>query len=136
MVVLTVELRGMGIVQHIGDVVANLSSGLPWEPPRFWVLLGRHRISGESREGGVPVLTGELGGTDIIRTIGDMAAHLSSGLPQVPHPPLPLSGSRRRTAILRCRSVGCHSGWLVVVVRKLVTLCHGVCICKGRHMLQ
>ena len=94
------------------------------------------------------MLTGELGGTGIIRTVGDVAAHPSSGLPQVPRPPLPLSGSRRRTAILHRRSVGCRrycsavgvvgcrSGWLVVVVRKLVTPRHGVCICKGRHMLQ
>ena len=34
----------------------------------------------------MPVLTGELGGTGIVRTIGDVAAHLLSGLLQVPPP--------------------------------------------------
>ena len=65
-VVLTVELRGTGIVQHVGDVVANPSSGLPQGPPQFQVLRGHYRVSGESREGWVPVLTGELGGTGIV----------------------------------------------------------------------
>ena len=65
-VVLTVELQGMGVIQRIGDVVANPSSGLLQGPPRFQALRGHHCISGELREGGVPVLTGELGGTGII----------------------------------------------------------------------
>ena len=50
-VVLTVELRGTGIVQRIGDVAANPSSGLPRGPPQFRALLGRHRVNGELREG-------------------------------------------------------------------------------------
>ena len=63
---LTMELWGTGIVQHIGDVVANLLSGLPRGPPRFQALRGCHHVSGELRKGGVPVLTGELGGTGIV----------------------------------------------------------------------
>ena len=35
-------------------------------PPQFRVLLGHHHVSGESREGGVPVLTGDLGGMGIV----------------------------------------------------------------------
>ena len=87
-VVLTVELRGMGVIQHVDDMAANPSSGLPREPPQFRVLLGHHCVSGESREGGVPVLTGELGGTGIVRAVSDVAAHPSSGLPRVPPPPV------------------------------------------------
>ena len=138
MVVLTVELRGMGIVQHVGDVAANPSSGLPQGPPRFQALLGHHHVNGESREGEVLVLTSELGGMGIVQTVSDVAAHPSSGLPRVPP-----SGSRHCAAILRhrlvgCRQchsavgvVGCRSGWLVVVVRKLVMPHHAVCICKN-----
>ena len=131
-VVLTMELWGTGVVQCVGDVAANPSSGLLRGPPRFRALLGHHHVSGESREGGVPVLTGEPGGMGIIRTVSDVAAHPSSGLPRVP--PLRFQASRGRppSSFSGVPSVwwGCHSGWLVVVVRKLVTARHAVWLCK------
>ena len=89
--VLTMELQGMGIIQRVGDVVANPSSGLPRGPPRFRVLLGHHHVSGESREGRVPVLTGELGGTGIIRTVSDVAVLGLCVLSGTPVPRLPLA---------------------------------------------
>ena len=114
MVVLTMELRGTGVVKRVGDVAASPSSGLPRGPPRFRALLGRHRVSGESREGGVPVLTGELGGTGIVRTVSDVAAHPSSGLPWVPplrfqascgRPPSSFGGAPSVLFIRRCGGV-------------------------------
>ena len=134
-VVLTVELRGTGVVQRVGDVAANPSSGLPRGPPRFRALLGRHRVSGEWREGGVPVLTGELEGTGIVRTVSDVAAHPSSGLARVPplrfqasrsHPPSSFGGVPSVSFGRRCGGVP-----FGVVGRKLVTPRHAVCICKN-----
>ena len=84
----------------------------------------------------MPVLTGELGGRASSEPLVTWRPIRRPGFRASPTPPLPLSGSRRRVAILRRRSVGCRLGWLVVVVRKLVMPRHSVCICKGRHMLQ
>ena len=114
-----------------------MGQAVPLPSPRVGVM---GRISGESSEGGVLVLTVELEGTGIIQCVGDMVAHPSSGLLQGP------PGSGCHAAILYCHSVGCHqchlavsvvgccwrhSGWLVVVVKGLVMPCHAVCMCNN-----
>ena len=51
--VLTVELRGVGIVQRVGDAAAHPSSGIPRGPPRFRASRGRQLSS----FGGVPLVS-------------------------------------------------------------------------------
>ena len=97
------------------------------------------RVSGESSEGVELVLTVKLRGAGVIQRVGDVAAHPSSGIPRGP------PGSGRRVAVSHHRSVGCRQcrlavgvvgccwcclGWLVVVVRGMVTPRHTVWLCK------
>ena len=136
-VVLTVELRGTGVVQRVGDMAANPSSGLPRGP------------SGSGRCLAIIALVGNRGREGCQCLLVSWEGQASSE-PLVMWWPIhrpgfrgsPPSGSRRCVAVLchhsveycRCRSavgvVGCCSGWLVVVVRKLVMPHHAVWLCK------
>ena len=87
------------------------------------------RVSRVSGEGGVPVLTMELGGTGGIRCLGDVAVHggllrFGGHVAVVGH----RSGPWGRGAVVGCHR--CRSGWLVVVVRGLVMPRHTVLMCN------